>query len=1018
MLIVEGPSGVGKSRLIAEALERLGNDTRVLSIRCLDSEVERYEPLVQGLAQLRGSFAGGIDRASATGFEQGLLRELQLEVDRGLAVIAVDDLQWADAGTIAVLIRFLDGLPPSARSPIVFATLRTDDDQNAPHLPALLRHPAATRLHLEGLTASEGAELLVALGAPLRLADTFAEIVALVDGNPLLLEEMAVQLIRLAPADPDTVLRSLDVPGSVAAEADRRVAATSDAMQTLLAAVALAPNQPLSVIIAVVDALVDDVDADDLADDAEDLGLLQINADAVAPTHPSLRQATLKSTRASKRRHIHRQLGAQLLREGSNGDPIDVVRHLVAGRVPPDDTTTSLAERALRHAMDRHDWRNAVSIAHYLLPGASTNEIGLHQLSLGIAHFMLGEAEEARQVLAAAKQSTRLAGDLAGEVWATLGLSRAFGTFVALGVAEEDDGFEALLARIPMTERMLRSEVLADMAFSSWILGDYSTARAQADDALAAAPTDAINARVRALTCLGLVDYVECRIDNALASIREAEGLCNLADDPLVAVAPAVREPYLLMAAGRVDEARRRAAGVLDRLASMRFTSQMAFPAAMLVVGATVQADVAEAERSWRSLQHWAAETGEIVATATAGIALCIGLGGMGRPERALDVAREALTPLAGPDALQSPLGIPLVDWVEHENPARPIRSITGPKPMRPRVDLLSLSRACLAVEQARMAAVDVPEGVVETLEEALRRGCQLSTAPPMLVMRSLGRAQAIGGNQAEAATSLAKAAEQARRSGMPMELARTQLDRLETGAIDAALIDGATDELTDLVVAHRMLGLLERLETIDGRAAARVRTALRNEHAPIEPGTAVVMMADIVSSTALTRSLGEVDYRHQARLVERIVREGVAAHGGRTVEGVKLGDGALAEFGDVDSAVRAAVAINETLGSGTLKLRIGINVGPVVREGSELFGSAINLAARTCDAAEPGSVMMTGAAAEQFDGAWLGALVEQGEFMMKGIDEPVRLYEPVTAEALAKVVIEPESATVAAASH
>ena len=243
----------------------------------------------------------------------------------------------------------------------------------------------------------------------------------------------------------------------------------------------------------------------------------------------------------------------------------------------------------------------------------------------------------------------------------------------------------------------------------------------------------------------------------------------------------------------------------------------------------------------------------------------------------------------------------------------------------------------------------------------------------------------------------------------MPVELARSHLDRLETGAIDHVETDEATAELVELIIRHRLLGLLERLETLDGRVAAQVRTALRNEHAPIEPGTAVVLMADIVSSTALTRTLGEVDYRHRARRVERVVREGVATFAGRTVEGVKLGDGALAEFNDVDSAVRAAIAINQELSDGALKLRIGINVGPVVREGSELFGSAINLAARTCDAADPGGVMMTGTAVEQFDGAWLGALLEHGEFMMKGIDEPVRLFQPIAEQALAESVLELE---------
>ena len=277
MLVVEGPSGVGKSRLIGEALDGLGDDTRLLSIRCLNGEAERYQALVQGLAQLRGSFADARSTGSMTGFEQRLQRDLRDEADRGLAVVVIDDVQWADAGTVDVLIRFLDALPSSARNPVVFASLRTDNEVAVPtHVQALLRHPATTRLHLAGLTAEEGTELLIALGAPLRFADSFAEVVGLVDGNPLLLEEMAVQLLRRSDSDPGAVMRQLEVPGSVAAEAERRIGEIAEPMRTLLGVAALAPNQPLAAICDVTDALADEQCAGDLVDDAEDEGLLQI----------------------------------------------------------------------------------------------------------------------------------------------------------------------------------------------------------------------------------------------------------------------------------------------------------------------------------------------------------------------------------------------------------------------------------------------------------------------------------------------------------------------------------------------------------------------------------------------------------------------------------------------------------------------------------------------------------------------------------------------------------------------
>jgi adenylate cyclase len=87
-----------------------------------------------------------------------------------------------------------------------------------------------------------------------------------------------------------------------------------------------------------------------------------------------------------------------------------------------------------------------------------------------------------------------------------------------------------------------------------------------------------------------------------------------------------------------------------------------------------------------------------------------------------------------------------------------------------------------------------------------------------------------------------------------------------------------------------------------------------------------------------------------------------VAEHGGRVVK--TTGDGLLAEFPSVVDAVRCAVELQRGMAERNvavpaperIEFRIGINLGDVIVEESDIFGDGVNIAARLEALAEPGS--------------------------------------------------------------
>ncbi len=120
-----------------------------------------------------------------------------------------------------------------------------------------------------------------------------------------------------------------------------------------------------------------------------------------------------------------------------------------------------------------------------------------------------------------------------------------------------------------------------------------------------------------------------------------------------------------------------------------------------------------------------------------------------------------------------------------------------------------------------------------------------------------------------------------------------------------------------------------------------------------------------------------------------------VTAHKGRVVK--LMGDGALVEFPSIVNAVDCAIAVQQALAeraSGEqIKLRIGINLGDIIIEGSDIYGDGVNVAARIQEVAEPGGVALSAVAHDQVAGKVEAAFEDTGEHELKNIDKPVRVY-------------------------
>jgi class 3 adenylate cyclase len=157
--------------------------------------------------------------------------------------------------------------------------------------------------------------------------------------------------------------------------------------------------------------------------------------------------------------------------------------------------------------------------------------------------------------------------------------------------------------------------------------------------------------------------------------------------------------------------------------------------------------------------------------------------------------------------------------------------------------------------------------------------------------------------------------------------------------------------------------------------------------------GMTAILFADIVDSTALTERLGDATFREQARELDGALRAIIRDHSGTPIEGKLLGDGVLATFASARQAIEAALACGKAGDEGGLPLHLGLHAGDVIREEGNVFGGAVNVAARISGLSAPGEVLVSDIVRGLARTSAEVGFEDRGEQSLKGVGEPVRVW-------------------------
>jgi len=172
---------------------------------------------------------------------------------------------------------------------------------------------------------------------------------------------------------------------------------------------------------------------------------------------------------------------------------------------------------------------------------------------------------------------------------------------------------------------------------------------------------------------------------------------------------------------------------------------------------------------------------------------------------------------------------------------------------------------------------------------------------------------------------------------------------------------------------------------------------------APIAPpkvdvsAVRTIVFTDVEGSTALNERLGDDGAREVLREHERLTREALGAHGGSEVKA--MGDGFMAWFPSATRAVECAIALRRAFAAHNevhdepLRVRVGINAGEPIAEGDDLFGASVIATARVASAAKGGQILASDVVRQLLAGKGF-VFTNQGDHVLKGFEEPVRLHE------------------------
>jgi class 3 adenylate cyclase len=216
-------------------------------------------------------------------------------------------------------------------------------------------------------------------------------------------------------------------------------------------------------------------------------------------------------------------------------------------------------------------------------------------------------------------------------------------------------------------------------------------------------------------------------------------------------------------------------------------------------------------------------------------------------------------------------------------------------------------------------------------------------------------------------------------------------------------LVDAPNKETADKVHAEAHGHVANEMVAVDLSAVeaflGRVQDPPSAKTMPLDDSAfRAIMFTDMVGSTEMTARLGDTMAVELLRAHDAIIRRSLEQHGGSEVK--HLGDGIMASFDDVPASVVCAITIQRDFASYNEKsknpilVRIGIHAGEPVEESDDLFGSAVQMAARICDIAQASAIIVSREVKDACSNVDLW-FEPKGSETLKGFSEPVELFSP-----------------------
>jgi adenylate cyclase len=165
-----------------------------------------------------------------------------------------------------------------------------------------------------------------------------------------------------------------------------------------------------------------------------------------------------------------------------------------------------------------------------------------------------------------------------------------------------------------------------------------------------------------------------------------------------------------------------------------------------------------------------------------------------------------------------------------------------------------------------------------------------------------------------------------------------------------------------------------------------------------VERKLSAIFVAD-VEAYSLLMGRDEVGTLRNLTAYRVIIDHLIASHRGRIFN--TAGDSVLADFASAVDAVECAVEIQDAIGKENadrpavekMHFRIGIHVGDIIVQGDNLFGDAVNIAARLEALAEPGRICVSGTVRDQIGTKLPIEFIDLGPQQVKNITQPVKAY-------------------------